>query len=141
MFGGTPSRNMVNTFDKNIPTTWNVEEGQRKNIKWVADLGNRAYGGPVVADGKVFVGTTNSRPRDKNIKGLKSVLMAFNEADGRFLWQLVHDIPEDDPTFNMGKQEGLCSTPVVEGKKLYYVTQTCELILPAPTARCSGPMT
>src|SRR5713226_8247903 len=34
MFGGTPRRNLVNTADKNMPTTWVVEEGKQKNIKW-----------------------------------------------------------------------------------------------------------
>src|SRR5438552_11543136 len=55
MFGGSLNRNMVNTFDKGIPTEWSVEEGSRKNIKWVAELGSKAYGGPIVAAGKVFI--------------------------------------------------------------------------------------
>src|SRR6478735_3955337 len=57
MFGGSPGRNMANTVDKNIPIEWNVEEGKHKNIKWVAPLGSLAYGGPVIADGKVYIGT------------------------------------------------------------------------------------
>src|SRR5947199_8532263 len=79
MFGGTPQRNMVNTVDKNIPTEWSVEEGKQKNIKWAADVGSRCYGGPVIADGKVFVGTNNANPRDPLIKASKAVLMAVNE--------------------------------------------------------------
>src|SRR5688500_18313740 len=63
MFGGSPSRNMVNLVDKNIPTTWNIEEGKQKNIKWVANLGSRAYGGPVVAGGKIYVGTNQKGER------------------------------------------------------------------------------
>jgi outer membrane protein assembly factor BamB len=127
MFGGTPERNMVNAVDKNIPTEWSVEEGKRKNIKWVADLGNKCYGGPVVADGKVFVGTNNANPRDPKVKGSKAVLMAFNEADGKFLWQITHDYPADD-LFNMAIPVGLCSTPVVEGQRVYYVTPDCQVI-------------
>src|ERR1700720_4198136 len=46
MFGGTLQRNMVNTFEKNVPTEWDVET--KKNIKWSAELGSRSYGGPVV---------------------------------------------------------------------------------------------
>src|SRR5207244_11393189 len=94
MFGGTPERNMANVVDKNIATTWSTEEGKRKNIKWLAELGSYAYGGPVVADGKVLVGTNNAAPRDPKNKGKdKAVVMAFNEAEGKFLWQIVHDIP------------------------------------------------
>ena len=67
LFGGSLQRNMVNTFDKNVPTEWSVEEGQEKNIKWVAQLGSRAYGGPVIAGGKIFVGTNNESPRNPQI--------------------------------------------------------------------------
>src|ERR1051326_5471104 len=51
LFGGTPFRNMVNLVDKNVPTDWNVEPGKFKNIKWAVALGDKAYGGPVIADG------------------------------------------------------------------------------------------
>jgi len=127
LFGGTPQRNMVNTIDKNIPVTWSIEEGKRKNIKWVAELGNRSNGGPVIADGQVYVGTTNTNPRDKKVEGKKAILMAFSEADGKFLWQIAHDIPPDVTT-GEGQAEGLCSTPVIEGKHLYYVTPGCAVV-------------
>ncbi len=41
MFGGTLQRNMVNTFEKNVPTDWDVETG--KNIKWSSELGSRLW--------------------------------------------------------------------------------------------------
>src|ERR1043165_3223938 len=64
MFGGTPYRNMVNLTDKNIPTQWDVDPAKLQNIKWVAEVGKKAYGGPVIANGMVFVGTNNDNPRD-----------------------------------------------------------------------------
>ncbi|HTQ79865.1 MAG TPA: PQQ-binding-like beta-propeller repeat protein, partial [Thermoanaerobaculia bacterium] len=54
MFGGTPARNMASP-EKNLPSRWDLATGQ--NVKWTADLGSQSYGGPVVAGGKVFVGT------------------------------------------------------------------------------------
>ncbi|HEX3315662.1 MAG TPA: hypothetical protein VHR72_12255, partial [Gemmataceae bacterium] len=51
MFGGSPSRNMVNAYDQGAPTEWDVES--KKNIKWSVPIGSRSYGGPIVADGKV----------------------------------------------------------------------------------------
>jgi outer membrane protein assembly factor BamB len=125
MFGGTPQRNMVNTVDKNIPTEWNVEDGKRKNIKWIADLGSYCYGGPLIADGMVFVGTNNSNPRDKSIKDQQAVLMAFSEADGKFLWQIVHGIANGQTE---SLRYGLCSTPIIEDKRLYYVTPGAEVV-------------
>src|SRR5262249_49393729 len=127
MFGGSPSRNMVNTFEKNVPTEWSVEEGAAKNIKWSADLGSKAYGGPVIADGKVFVGTNNGKRRNPKIKGDKGIVMCFDEKTGKFLWQAVHDkLPAG--LVNDWPQEGICSTPAVEGKRIYYVSNRCELV-------------
>src|SRR5262245_34467864 len=57
LFGGSNNRNMVNLTEKNIAVEWDVKA--KKNIKWVARLGSRAYGGPVIAGGKVYVGTNN----------------------------------------------------------------------------------
>jgi len=34
-------------------------EKPQKNIKWAARLGSQSYGSPVVANGKIFVGTNN----------------------------------------------------------------------------------
>ena len=39
LFGGTVQRNMVNTFEKNMPDDWSVSAGDKKNIKWSVDLG------------------------------------------------------------------------------------------------------
>ncbi len=129
MFGGTPSRNMVNPFAKGLPMEWTAEKGEKKNVKWLAQLGSMAYGGPVISAGKVFVGTNNGFPRDPKIKGpqKRAVLMCFAEADGKFLWQAVHDIPSSE-IFKMASAYGLCSTPAVDGNRVYYVTPSCELI-------------
>jgi outer membrane protein assembly factor BamB len=127
MFGGTPARNMVSLTANNVPREWSVDEGKQKNIKWSAELGTKSYGGPVVADGKVFFGTNNGNPRDKAVKGQKAIMMCFNEADGKFLWQAVHEIP-DDAVFAQSRSFGLLSVPCVEGSKHYYVTPACEVI-------------
>jgi outer membrane protein assembly factor BamB len=126
MYGGTINRNMVNTRDKNVPAEWSVEEGKTKNVKWVADLGNVAYGGPVVAGGRVFVSTDNAKPRDPKIDGDKGVLMCFRESDGKFLWQAVHDKLDDHEKDY--PQAGIASTPAVDGDRVYYVSNRCELV-------------
>ncbi len=127
LYGGTTARNMVNLIDKNVPIDWNVEDGKHKNVKWIANLGDRSFGGPVIADGRIYVGTNNAKPRDKAVKDKKAILMCFRESDGNFLWQIVHDIPADVCSAE-ALPEGLCSTPVVEGKMLYYMAPGCEII-------------
>ncbi len=127
LFGGSVQRNLVNLVEKNIPTTWSVKAGAEKNIKWSVPLGSKAYGGPIVAGGKIWIGTNNQVPRDPNVKGDKGILMCFEETTGKFLWQAVHDKlaagrVQDWPL------EGICSSPFVEGNKLYYVDNRCEVV-------------
>lgn len=125
LFGGGLDRNMASSFEKNMPSEWDVDA--KTNIKWHQALGSRAYGGPVIYGGKIFVGTNNEAPRNPKIKGDKGIIMCFNEADGKFLWQAVHDkLPSG--LVNDWPREGICSTPYIEGNRLYYVSNRCELV-------------
>jgi outer membrane protein assembly factor BamB len=123
MFGGGPGRNMVNAIEQKLPADWCVAAGKRKNIKWVAELGDRTIGSPVVAGGKVFVATNNAKPRDPKVQGHKAVMMAFRESDGQLLWQIAHAVPADLP-----RNGALPSTPAVVGSSLYYVTSAGEVV-------------
>ncbi len=128
MFGRTIARNMANPVEKNIPGDWNVnpKKDALRNVKWSAKLGSKSLGGPVIAGGKIFVGTNNDAPRDPAIKGDKGVLMCFRESDGKFLWQAVHD---KLPSYaNDYPKQGVVSSPVVDGNRLYYVSNRCELV-------------
>src|SRR5262249_53670037 len=137
LFGGTNQRNMVNTIDKNVPTEWSVDKGQEKNIKWIADLGSKAYGGPVISGGKIFIGTNNGKPRNPKITGDKGIVMCFREADGKFLWQSVHDKLPSGMVHDW-PQEGICSTPLVEGDRLYYTSNRCEVVCASTEGLASG---
>jgi outer membrane protein assembly factor BamB len=126
MLGGTPERNLVNPFVRGLPSDWSVKKGKVRNVKWAARLGSHSLGSPVIAGGRVFIGTNNEVPRDKGIKGDRGVLMCFREADGAFLWQAVHEKAEDvDVDFPL---MGVVSTPCVESDRLYYVSNRGELI-------------
>jgi outer membrane protein assembly factor BamB len=127
LFGGSIARNMVNEVERNLATEWSTDESNPKNIKWSVELGSKAYGGPVVAGGKVFVGTNNEKPRNPKITGDKGIVLCFREDDGKFLWQAVHDKLAAGRV-NDWPREGICSTPVVEGNRLYYVSNRCEVV-------------
>ena len=137
MLGGTIHRNMANAAEKNMPTAWSVKESSRKNIKWVADLGINSYGVPVIAGGRIFVGTNNDQRRNPNIKGDKGVLMCFRESDGKFLWQAVHDKLPTGPETDY-PHAGVASCPVVEGNRLYYVSNRCEVICAGAEGKGDG---
>ncbi len=124
MWGGTPDRNMV-SFMKGIPTSWDVQTG--RNVKWVASLGSQSYGNPVVAGGVVLVGTNNELVRDPKQPGDRGVLMAFRESDGEFLWQATHEKLSTGRA-NDWPFQGIASSPLVEGDRVYYVSNRAELI-------------
>jgi len=122
MYGGRPDRNMV-SGEKNLPEAWDAA----KNVRWTADLGTETFSNPVVAGGRVFIGTNNGKPRDPGVRGDRGVVMCFSAEDGKFLWQAVHDkLPtgsaEDWPKI------GISSTPCVAGDRVYYVSNRVELV-------------
>lgn len=64
---GQPSRNMAAKSDQPLPDWADcggvndagaLDLQSTKNVKWVAKLGRRTTGSPVVSGGKVFIGTT-----------------------------------------------------------------------------------
>ncbi len=126
MFGGTPGRNMVNLAEKNPPSKWSVE-GKVENVRWSQATGNRGYGSPVVAGGRVFVSTNNKMPRDPKIKGRKAVIMCFDAGSGKFLYQMVHEMAPPNVD-QQAAEDGMCSTPTVDGERIYYVTPGCVVV-------------
>ena len=137
-WGGTSYRNNT-PVAKNIPTQWEIGDFDRqtgqwipdnaRNIKWVARLGSQTYGNPVVAGGRVWVGTNNGAGYVKRYPASVDLgcLLCFQESDGRFLWQ---NSSEKLPTG--GAQDwplqGICCAPLVEGNRLWYVTSRGEVV-------------
>ncbi len=136
-WGGTRLRNNVPNV-KNLPESWNVGDFDRRtgewdsadseNIRWFSDLGSQTYGNPVVAGGKVFVGTNNGAGYLKRYPSSVDLgcMLAFDEATGDFLWQhsseklitgRVHDWP----------LQGLCCAALVEGDRMWFVTSRGEV--------------
>jgi outer membrane protein assembly factor BamB len=125
-WGGSPYRNNA-PAGENIPITWDVKTG--KNIKFSVPLGSETYGNPVVANGKLYVGTNNGAgylERYPNRVDL-GVLLCFDAQTGKFLWQhsseklpsgRVHDWPN----------QGICSAPLVDGDRVWYVTSRGEVV-------------
>ena len=124
MWGGRPDRNMVSD-EKGIPRTWDIKS--KTNVKWEAELGSQSYGNPVVADGKILVGTNNELLRNPKLGGDRGVVMCFRESDGEFLWQMTHPKLEAGRV-NDWPEQGVCSSPAVAGKIAYYVSNRAEVI-------------
>jgi outer membrane protein assembly factor BamB len=125
-WGGSAERNNVPKTGP-LPAEFDVKSGT--NIRWSSPLGSETYGNPVVANGKVYVGTNNGNGYVKRYPSSVDLgaLVCFNEADGKFLWQhcseklptgRVHDWPN----------QGICCAPLVDGDKLWYVTSRGEVV-------------
>lgn len=124
MWGGSPDRNMVSNA-KGLPSTWDVNK--KTNIKWVATIGSQSYGNPVVAGGYVVLGTNNEALLDPKQGGDRGVLMAFRESDGEFMWQITHDKLAAGRV-NDWPFQGIASSPLIEGDRVYYVSNRAELV-------------
>lgn len=134
--GNDPGRNMYSAA-KGLPDSFDpgklkagteeIDLATTKNVRWAVKLGSQTYGNPVVAGGKVFVGTNNESPRDKNHTGDRSILYAFDEKTGGYLWQLV--VPKlKSGKVNDWENLGLLSSPLVVGNRLFVVTSRCEVL-------------
>jgi outer membrane protein assembly factor BamB len=124
MWGGTAARNMVSTV-KGLPESW--DPAASTHIKWKVPVGTTSNGNPVVSGGKIFLGTNNGNPRNPAVTGDKGVLLCLRESDGSLLWQAVSEklAAGDDADW---QGEGVCSSPAVEGSRVYYVTNRGELV-------------
>ena len=123
-WGQALSRNMVSD-ETGLPETFDPATG--KNIKWKVAIGTESHASPVIAAGKVLIGTNNGRPRDPRHKGDRGVLLCLNEKDGSLCWQLVlpkrkGDVYQDWPNC------GMCSPPTVEGGRVYMVSHRGEVL-------------
>ncbi len=116
-WGQAWTRNMVSS-ERGLPADFDPRTG--KNIKWTAKLGNETHSTPVVANGRVFIGTNNGDPRDPKHQGDRGVLMCFEEATGKLLWQLVVPKREEDKYHDWPKC-GISSPATVEGDRVYVV--------------------
>ncbi len=123
-WGERDSRNMISS-EKRLPESFDPQSGQ--NVKWVADLGTETHATPVVAGGRVFIGTNNGKPRDPRQTGDRGVLMCFEEKTGGFLWQLV--VPKITTSVYWDwTGSGICSPATVDGDRAYVVSSRGEVM-------------
>ena len=136
-WGGDASCNMVAPLVRGLPADFDpgsrvglgdrIDQKKAKAIKWIAKLGSNTYGNPTVAAGRVYVGTNNDAPRQDKFTGDRSNVYCLDEQTGEFLWQL------SVPKLGAGKVGdweylGICSSPTVDGDRIFLVTNRCEVV-------------
>ncbi len=118
------TRNMVSA-EKGLPDSFSAAEG--RNVLWRARLGTETHSTPVVAGGRIFIGTNNENPRNPKHKGDRGVLLCLEERTGAYLWQLV--VPKiTNSIFWDWPRAGICSTATVESNRVYIVSNRGEVM-------------
>jgi outer membrane protein assembly factor BamB len=137
-WGARYSRNLVSK-ERGLPESFDPDTG--RNVRWTFELGSSSYATPIVAAGRVLVGTNNDPPRDPNNVGDRGVLLCLNESDGKLLWHLA--VPKRDQ-FNDWPNVGICSPPTVENGRVYLTSNRGEVLcldLAGQTDGNDGPFT
>ena len=136
-WGGRPDKNMVSA-ETGLPESFVPGEKDpqgsgilmqtTQNVRWAARTGSMTCSTPAVAGSKVFLGTM----RDD-----LGLLLCLDEATGKPLWQWVAPVRDDVPQTIDGRrcefarfprQLGVCSSPAVDGDRLYFVSQRLEVL-------------
>src|SRR5688572_29110518 len=133
-WGEAWSRNMVSA-ETGLPSEFDPKSG--KNIIWNAKLGTESHGSPIIAEGRVYVGTNNGEPRNEKHKGDRGVLMCFDEKTGAFLWQLVVPKRSEDPYLDWPKS-GIASEATVDEGKVFVVSNRGEVLCLDPEGLANG---
>ena len=99
------------------------------HLKWKLRLCSHAYGGPVVANGKIFIGTNNREGG--------GTLLGLEEATGQVMWRVtIPRMVTEWKDFNYDDLSlGVCSTPTVADHRLYVVTNRDEMICLDPDGK------
>ena len=118
------SRNMISS---EVGLADDFDPATGKNIKWIASLGSETWATPVIASGRVFIGTNNSPPRDPRHRGDRGILLCLDEKDGSLLWQLVVPKLGPDPYLDWPRG-GIVSPTTVEQDRVYVVTNRGEAL-------------
>lgn len=136
-WGGSPQRNNVSD-DTGLPTEWDAgsydyrarkwDDSEAVNLKWSTPLGSECYGQPVVTADKVLIATNNSEglverlPKEEDL----GVMLAFDRETGAFLWQYASEkLPSQAVDW---PEQGICSTPLVEGDRMWLVSNRNEIV-------------
>lgn len=113
--------------DSALPDAFRSED-----LLWEIQLGTHQYTIPRIDGERIFIGINDRYLRHPVLKSTGGgILMCLEQASGKMLWQLV--IPRYmegvKPPYHFNQWKcGVCSRPVVDGKRLYIVSPRGEVL-------------
>lgn len=133
-WGERYTRNMVSP-ERGLPDSFDPKTGA--NVRWTARLGSDTHSTPVIADGRIYLGTNNRVPRDPRHEGDRGVMLCLDERTGALLWQLV--VPKITTSkFWDWPFMGICSPATVVDGLVYVVTNRGEVACLDPRGMADG---
>ena len=119
-WGRTVERNMVSE-ETGLPDSFDIRSG--RNVRWTFDLGGGgpAFGNPVVANGRLFLGTKFSRKLDPRFKA-EGIFLCLDEMTGERLWSL------SIPNGAGNRPFGLTSSASADGDRVYLLANSNDLL-------------
>src|SRR5579871_1780761 len=141
MLGRDGTRNGVSP-EKGVPTDWAVElrDGngrvyqETQGIRWSNSLGAGTLASPVVSNGLVWIGMSEDRKNQNNIRERVGALRCLRVADGQLAYE-YHSAKFDDRSLDLtlnGRQCRVCDTisssPLIEDDRLWITTNTAEVV-------------
>ena len=146
-WGGSDAKNMVSeekglpdSFDpgEKDPIAGTVKLETTRNVRWGHKLCEAIYSTPVVAGGKIFIGGKQSA---------LGLLLCLEEKTGKELWRWegpARKVPAyiDGWLIGIGPNPqalGVCSSPVVEGRRVYFVTHSFKVMCLDVEGQAGGP--
>ena len=127
---GVGRRGLPESFvpgERDFSVSATIKMDTTRNVKWVRKVCQAVYATPVIAGGKVFVG--GRRPQ-------QGLMIGLDERTGKVLWQWqgpARKVPDYIDGWLIGirthpEELGVCSSPVVEGERLYFVTHSFKVL-------------
>jgi len=151
-YGGTDCRNMVSD-EKGLPDAFspptinraltNFDLKSAKNVKWMVRLTDETFDSPVVAGGKLLLGMRGFRDDPKYgsdsayENAIRGTLLCLDAATGKRIWRL--NLPWNRMfNSNLVGTLGICSTPTVEGDRVYVMGNQCDVLCLDLNGRTGG---
>jgi len=141
-WGGSSERNMV-SLERSLPEWFapgsknprgkGIDLGTTQNVAWTARLGTQCHSSPVIAGGRVYIGCNDAWLEDGRYRSSGGgLLLCLDEKTGKVLWRLP--IPKLawferwDKYSGFKWPIGICSTPTVDGDRLYVISNRGEVL-------------
>jgi outer membrane protein assembly factor BamB len=139
-WGGNPAHNMLSA-EKNLPDSFRpgvvdpdketMDLGTAENVKWVAKMGSETHGSPVIAQGRVLIGSNHlaehgDPSRTRHMAG--GWLACLDEKTGRLIWELVAPKLPEKRAPHSDTGYGICSSATVDGDRVYVNTNNGDVL-------------